>query len=155
MKDTFVRTSRETLLSKYLLAQLWITIVVGGSFLLSPSSPLANPAELGGETAALAVTRHLFGSNAVFSLCPALFVLQSAADRGRAGASTFRNLFVGAGLSTGLVTLYTFFIVLMIPQIVGGAAIADETQLPNLVSALAISTGQSLFYLYNGLKRGS
>lgn len=150
LKTSFFDVRRDSKLSVYFIAQLWITFVVAGSFLLSPTSPVANPPELGGETPALAIIRHCFGSNALFSLCPALFVLQSAAERDRLGASTFRNLALGSGAATFLVTLYTVAIV------VGAASTVTATEydlLPNLVSALLISTLQSLFYVYVGLRK--
>lgn len=154
LKATFFEFKRETLISKYYIAQLWITFVVGASFLLSPTSPVANPAALGGETMTLASLRHVFGGNALFSLCPAVFVLQSAAERNRLGASTFRNLNVGCGVSTFLVTAYTFYVVILASTIVNGNEINinDYSLLPNLVSALLISSAQSGLYLYQGLK---
>lgn len=154
LRASFFDVKRESLLSKYYIAQLWITFVVGASFLLSPTSPVANPAELGGETQILASLRHVFGGNALFALCPAVFVLDSAAQRNRLGASTFRNLNIGCGLATFLVTAYTFYVVLEAPSIVNGGEvnINDYSLLPNLVSALLISSAQAGVYLYQGLK---
>ena len=89
---------------------------------------------------------------ALFSLCPSLFVLQSAAERDRLGASTFRNLAIGAGIATALVTLYTL-------QVVVGSRTGDVSEvteyalLANLVSALLISSAQSLFYIYIGVRK--
>lgn len=152
LRTSFFDVRRESKLSTYFIAQLWITVVVGGSFLLSPTSPVANPPELGGETATLALIRHCFGTNALFSLCPALFVLQSAAERDRLGASTFRNLAVGSGIATFLVTLYTLQVVVGAS---GGASgqVTDYSLLPNLVSALLISSAQSIFYIYVGVRK--
>ena len=63
LRTSFFDVRRDSKISLYFISQLWITIVVGGSFLLSPTSPVANPPELGGETATLALIRHCFGTN--------------------------------------------------------------------------------------------
>ena len=103
-KSTFFEFSGQTtIVSRVLLFQLWTAVGVGAGFLLSPHSPVANPVELGGETTALAIARRIFGSNVIFSLAPALYVLLSAANRNRLSASTFRNLLVGCGVSMALV----------------------------------------------------
>lgn len=64
-----------------------LSIVVGGSFLFSPMSPLAFPAAvLAEETPAFRLLRALFGLDTLFLLAPVYFVLADAQARSRTRA---------------------------------------------------------------------
>jgi len=142
--------------AQYLSANLAITFLVGGSFAFSPGSPLAQPAELVPyETVAASLLRREFGIAALFYLGPALYLLQSAAGRpGQLKAGTFRLLSLAAGLSTLSVDGCTLVGIAQIAEALGGGgfdSVQDQSQLPNLISAVAIAGLQAGVYFVQAL----
>eukprot|EP00746_Dinoflagellata_sp_MGD_P168109 gnl/MRDRNA2_/MRDRNA2_99284_c0_seq1.p1 gnl/MRDRNA2_/MRDRNA2_99284_c0~~gnl/MRDRNA2_/MRDRNA2_99284_c0_seq1.p1 ORF type:complete len:468 (+),score=64.76 gnl/MRDRNA2_/MRDRNA2_99284_c0_seq1:54-1406(+) len=147
--------AKRTGTGQYFATNLAITFLVGGSFAFSPKSPLALSEEIvGPETPAAFLLRSEFGVAALFALGPALGLLQEAAERGNLKAPIYRALCIAAGVATINVDVNTVLngqaqLEAMSANGVSFEAV-DVSQVPNLISALAIAGVQAGVYLYQG-----
>merc|ERR1712048_701345 len=99
--------------------------------------------------------RSEFGIAALFALGPALAVLQNAAERGNLRAPVHRALCLAAAVATLDVDVNTVLIGKAVKEALSTDGVSleavDITQLPNLISALAIAGLQAGVFLYQGL----
>ena len=144
-------------LSRYYKLSFFTTLVVGGAFAFSPTSPLSAINE---PYASAEFIRRLFGLGAVFGLAPAQFVLLDASKRNRLGGGTFKKLNCSIALAILLVDFMTVWGFGKIAEIATpdqiqvlneASATGGISQIYNYVGAISVSLAIAGVYLYQGL----
>ena len=144
-------------LSRYYKLSFFTTLIVGGAFAFSPTSPLSAINE---PYASAEFIRRLFGLGAVFGLAPAQFVLLDASKRNRLGGGTFKKLNLSIAASIFLIDFMTVWGFGKIAEIATpdqiqvlneASATGGISQIYNYVGAISVSLAIAGVYLYQGL----
>ncbi|CAL6290194.1 unnamed protein product [Bathycoccus prasinos] len=144
-------------LSRYYKLSFFTTLIVGGAFAFSPTSPLSAINE---PYASAEFIRRLFGLGAVFGLAPAQFVLLDASKRNRLGGGTFKKLNLSIAASIFLIDFMTVWGFGKIAEIATpdqiqvlneASATGGISQIYNYVGAISVSFAIAGVYLYQGL----
>ena len=144
-------------LSRYYKLSFFTTLIVGGAFAFSPTSPLSAINE---PYASAEFIRRLFGLGAVFGLAPAQFVLIDASKRNRLGGGTFKKLNLSIAASIFLIDFMTVWGFGKIAEIATpdqiqvlneASATGGISQIYNYVGAISVSLAIAGVYLYQGL----
>ena len=144
-------------LSRYYKLSFFTTLIVGGAFAFSPTSPLSAINE---PYASAEFIRRLFGLCAVFGLAPAQFVLLDASKRNRLGGGTFKKLNLSIAASIFLIDFMTVWGFGKIAEIATpdqiqvlneASATGGISQIYNYVGAISVSLAIAGVYLYQGL----
>ena len=144
-------------LSRYYKLSFFTTLIVGGAFAFSPTSPLSAINE---PYASAEFIRRLFGLGAVFGLAPAQFVLLDASKRNRLGGGTFKKLNLSIAASIFLIDFMTVWGFGKIAEIATpdqiqvlneASATGGISQIYNYVGAISVSVAIAGVYLYQGL----
>jgi hypothetical protein len=144
-------------LSRYYKLSFFTTLIVGGAFAFSPTSPLSAINE---PYASAEFIRRLFGIGAVFGLAPVQFVLLDASKRNRLGGGTFKKLNLSIACAIALIDFMTIWGFGKISEIASPELIADLesasatngiSQIYNYVGAISVSLAIAGVYLYQGI----
>lgn len=144
-------------LSRYYKLSFFTTLVVGGAFAFSPTSPLSAINE---PYASAEFIRRFFGLGAVFGLAPAQFVLLDASKRNILGGGTFKKLNLSIAASVFLIDFMTVWGFGKIAEIATpdqiqvlneASATGGISQIYNYVVAILVSLAIAGVYLYQGL----
>ena len=144
-------------LSRYYKLSFFTTLIVGGAFAFSPTSPLSAINE---PYASAEFIRRLFGLGAVFALAPAQFVLLDASKRNRLGGGTFKKLNLSIAASIFLIDFMTIWGFGKINEIATpeqiqvlneASATGGISQIYNYVGAISVSLAIAGVYVFQGL----